>query len=240
MSSPTIAISFEENLRQLENMLFEMGGIAEVQLADAMDALMRRDAEAAAAVISNDQRLDELQAQIDEYAVALLQRHGPMATDLRAVITGLQTASVIERIGDYAKNIAKRSVALSQGAPMGPVRSMGRMARLVQGMIKNVLDAYIARDVAKAQDVRKRDQDADLLHTSLFRELLTYMMEDPRSITGCTHLLFIAKNLERIGDHATNIAENVYFLVEGKQPDDEREKVDTSSFTTIDMDDERE
>lgn len=233
MTTEHIVKSFDDDLKKLDNYIAEMGGLAEAQLADAVEALVRRDTALAEQVIKGDKRIDDLEAELDDLAITTLALRQPMADDLRMTITALRTASLIERIGDYAKNIAKRSVVLSQEPPVGPAKSITRMATLVQGMIKNVLDAYISRDVEKAEDVRKRDADADLLHTSLFREILTYMMEDPRMITSCTHLLFVAKNLERIGDHATNIAENVYFLVTGEQPSEERKKGDASSFTVV-------
>ena len=233
MNTEHIVKSFDEDLTKLDNTIAEMGGLAEVQLADAIEALIKRDTELADRVIAGDKKIDMLEADMDTHATTTLALRQPMADDLRVTITALRTASLIERIGDYAKNIAKRSVVLSQSPPLGPAKSINRMATLVQGMIKDVLDAYVARDVDKAEAVRARDADADLLHTSLFREILTYMMEDPRTITSCTHLLFVAKNLERIGDHATNIAENVYYLVNGEPPVDEREKSDASSFTVV-------
>jgi len=238
MNKDHIVKSFDEDLKKLDNFIAEMGGLAEVQLADAVEALIKRDTDLADHVISMDKKIDAIEEQLDEHAINTLALRQPMADDLRVTITALRTASLIERIGDYAKNIAKRSVVLSQSPPLGPTKSVGRMATLVQGMIKDVLDAYIARDVNKAEAVRARDADADLLHTSLFREILTYMMEDPRTITSCTHLLFVGKNLERIGDHATNVAENVYYLVTGELPPDEREKSDASSFTSLDADHE--
>lgn len=237
MNTEHIVKSFDEDLKKLDNTIAEMGGLAEVQLADAIEALVRRDTELADSVIASDKKIDALEAEMDNHATMTLALRQPMADDLRVTITALRTASLIERIGDYAKNIAKRSVVLSQSPPLGPTKSIARMATLVQGMIKDVLDAYVSRDVDKAEAVRARDADADLLHTSLFREILTYMMEDPRNITSCTHLLFVAKNLERVGDHATNIAENVYYLVNGELPSDEREKSDASSFTVVDPDD---
>ena len=236
MNTEHIVKSFDEDLKKLDNIIAEMGGLAEVQLADAVDALIKRDTELADRVIAGDKKIDALETEMDNMATTTLALRQPMADDLRVTITALRTTSLIERIGDYAKNIAKRSVVLSQNPPLGPAKSINRMATLVQGMIKDVLDAYVARDVNKAEAVRARDADADLLHTSLFREILTYMMEDPRTITSCTHLLFVAKNLERIGDHATNIAENVYYLVNGALPTDEREKSDASSFTVVDPD----
>ena len=236
MTTDHIVKSFDEDLKKLDNIIAEMGGLAEVQLADAVEALIKRDTDLADRVIAGDKKIDALEAELDGQATTTLALRQPVADDLRVTITALRTASLIERIGDYAKNIAKRSVVLAQSPPLGPTKSIARMATLVQGMTKDVLDAYVARDVDKAEAVRARDADADLLHTSLFREILPYMMEDPRTITSCTHLLFVSKNLERIGDHATNIAELVYYLVKGVPPTDEREKSDASSFTVVDPD----
>ncbi|MEQ8193680.1 MAG: phosphate signaling complex protein PhoU [Rhodospirillales bacterium] len=222
--------SFDEELNRLENVLVEMGGMAEVQLADAIDALAKRDEEKAAKVVANDKRIDELEREVDSLAIRLLALRQPMADDLRSVVTALKTASIVERIGDYAKNVAKRTAVISQKPPAGTIQSIARMGAMVQGMIKDVLDAYVTRDVAKANDVLQIDERVDLLYTSLFREFLTYMMEDPRNITPCTHLLFVAKILERIGDHATNIAENVHFLVSGELPEEERPKGQQSIY----------
>tara|TARA_B110000285_G_scaffold230567_1_gene297438 strand:+ start:606 stop:1346 length:741 start_codon:yes stop_codon:yes gene_type:complete len=233
MIPENITTSFDDDLKRLDNIIAEMGGLAEVQLADAIDALLKRDANKAALVIASDKQLDALEALVDGLAVQMLASRQPIAENLRIVITALKTASVIERIGDYAKNIAKRSVAISQSKPIGATKTIGRMGGQVQNMIKNVLDAYMTRDASKAEDVRASDGDVDALHTSLFRELLTYMMEDPSHITACTHLLFIAKNIERIGDHATNIAENVHFLVHGNAITEERLKEDESSFIVV-------
>lgn len=234
MSTNHIVTSFDDDLKRLDNIIAEMGGMAEVQLAGAIDALIKRDTDKANKVVADDRQLDQLEKEVDDLAVQMLALRQPMAADLRIVITALRTASVIERIGDYAKNIAKRTVAISQSAPVGPTKTIGRMGKQVQSMIKNVLDAYITRDVDKAEDVRLSDGEVDALHTSLFRELVTYMMEDPSNITACSHLLFVAKNIERIGDHATNIAENILFLVNGDIPIDERLKEDESSYVVVD------
>lgn len=233
MSQDHIVKSFDDDLRQLDNIIAEMGGLAEVQLTDAIDAMLKRDAEKAELVIEHDVRIDDLESEIDEQATQLLALRQPMAEDLRAVICALKTAAILERIGDYSKNIAKRTIALSQTTPLGPARTVARMGQLVQSMIKNVLDAYVNRDADKAEDVRHSDEEVDALHTSLFREVLTYMMEDPRFITSGTHLLFVAKNIERIGDHTTSIAKNVYVLVHGAAPEDERQKGDASSYTVV-------
>ncbi len=212
--------SFDEELDQLENVLVEMGGLAEAQLDNALDALVRRDEERAEKIIAADKKIDELERQVDNMAMRLLALRQPMAGDLRAVIMALKTASIIERIGDCARNVAKRTAVISQNPPSGTVQSIARIGVMVQGMIKDVLDAYVSRDIEKANNVLILDERVDLLYNSLFREFLTYMMEDPRNIAACTHLLFAAKILERIGDHATNIAENVHFLVSGTVPED--------------------
>lgn len=234
MDKEHIVRSFDSELNELTHIIAQMGGLAEDQLANAIKALVRRDADLAAKVIVQDARIDELELEADDQALRLLALRQPKAVDLRAVLTSLKTATELERIGDYAKNVAKRTATVVAAPPVGGAAgSLGRMASVVQGMISNVLDAYINRDAAKAEDVRARDAEVDQLHTSLFRELVTYMMEDPRNITACTHLLFIAKNIERIGDHATNIAEYVLFLVAGKLPSDDRLKNDLSSSTLV-------
>ena len=234
MENDHIVKSFDEDLGRVDSIIAEMGGLAERQLADAIEALVKRDAELAQKVIESDKRIDQLEAEIDDFTIRVLALRQPMAEDLRLVISALKMASNLERIGDYAKNVAKRTLILSTMDPVGnATQTLSRMASQVQGMIKNVLDAYGARDSEKAEDVRLRDEEVDLMHTSLFRELLTYMMEDPRNITACSHLLFVAKNVERIGDHATSIAEYVQFLVEGKMPTEERPKSDLSSQTVV-------
>ncbi|TVR83146.1 MAG: phosphate transport system regulatory protein PhoU [Rhodospirillales bacterium] len=233
MASEHIVKAFDEQLNHLDHQIAEMGGLAEHQLAEAIAALVRRDSDKAAAVARGDRRIDALETQVEHDAVALIALRQPMGSDLRAVITALKTSAIIERIGDYAKNVAKRTGALAEMPPMPPAFTVARLGHLAQAMIKDVLDAYVARDPEKAELVRRRDQEVDALYTSIFRELLTYMMEDPRNITACTHLLFVAKNIERIGDHATNIAENVVYLVLGTIPADERPKGDASSFTVL-------
>ncbi len=233
MASDHIVKSFDEQLKRLENLIAEMGGLAEVQLADAIEAMSKRDLEQAERTTAADQRIDELEVLVDQEAIALLALRQPMAMDLREIVGALKAAGMLERIGDYAKNVAKRTAVLVEMAPVPSAQTVVRLGGLAQEMIKDVLDAYIARDADKAELVRQRDKELDALHTSIFRELLTYMMEDPRSITACTHLLFIAKNIERIGDHATNIAEVVEFLVHGRVPADERIKEDVASFTLV-------
>ncbi len=232
-ASEHIVKSFDDELKQLSDIVIQMGGLAEAQLQSAVEALTRRDAELGGRVVRADGKIDELEQRIDQLVVKTLALRQPMAQDLRHVVASLKIASDLERIGDYAANVGKRAIALSQMAPMKPLSGIPRMARLAQGIIKDVLDAYIELDAAKAIEVWNRDEEVDEMYTSLFRELLTYMMEDPRNITGCTHLLFIAKNIERIGDHATNIAETVHFLVVGKDIAAARPKGDTSSFAVI-------
>lgn len=233
MATEHIVRSFDDQLASLDNLIAEMGGLAEVQLAEAIEAMVRRDVDRASRVILADCRLDELEVQVDRQSVTMLALRQPMAQDLRDVIGALKTANILERIGDYAKNIAKRTAVLAEMPPVPAAQTVARLGSFAQEMIKDALDAYIARDVEKAEEVRMRDRDLDALYTSIFRELLTYMMEDPRSITSCTHMLFIAKNFERIGDHATNIAEVIEFLVHGKLQLDERPKEDETSFTVV-------
>lgn len=234
MTSEHIVSGYDQDLGRLENMIAEMGGLAEAQLADAIEALIRFDTERATSIIQNDKRIDALEAEIDAASISLIALRQPVADDLRVIITGLKIATNIERIGDYAKNIAKRTLTLASAPTIGgSVSTIARMAGMVQSMIKDVLDAYVARDPVKADAVRLRDQEVDQLYASLFRELLTYMMEDPRKIGPSTHLLFIAKNLERTGDHITSIAERIHFMVHGTMPEDERPKSDSSVYTLV-------
>lgn len=238
MVSDHIVKSFDDELNQLVNMIAEMGGLAENQLADAISALSKRDETMASNVIDQDVRLDTLEAGIDAQVIRMLALRQPQAVDLRSIIVALKISAELERIGDYAKNVAKRTLTLIQTPALSaPTNTIFRMGSIAGGMISNVIDAYLHMDVIKAEEVRARDHDVDQMHTSLFRELLTYMMEDPRNITACTHLLFIAKNIERIGDHATNIAENVHFLVAGEIPGGERTKSDLSSSTIVSLGD---
>ena len=223
---------YDEELNQMTDTILRMGGMVEQQLAKAITALIKRDPELAATVIADDQPIDQLEHEIDQLVMRLLALRQPMAADLRLITASLKISSDLERIGDYAANVAKRASALSQVEPMRPVAVIPRMSQIVQGMIKDVLDAYLARDAEKALAVWRRDEEVDETYNSLFRELLTYMMEDPRHITPCTHLLFIAKNIERMGDHATNIAEIITFLVTGKPLSEARPKGDTTPFAT--------
>ena len=227
-----IVRSYDAELEALRRSLAEMGGMSERMLGDATVALVRRDTTLAQKVITADQRLDNLQRDVEERAVLTIARRQPLANDLRELISAIRIAADIERVGDLAKNIAKRAVAISGqfSPPPRAVVGLEHMSRLVQAQLKDVLDAYAASNETKAMDVWRRDGEIDALYTSLFRELLTYMMEDPRNITFCTHLLFCAKNIERIGDHTTNIAETINYLVTGQSLDESRPKVDTTDI----------
>ncbi len=231
--SDHIVKSFGQEIETLRRTVVQMGGFAESQLEAAIQCISRRDGDLAAQVMRNDNRLDEYEQTIDAVALRILALRQPMASDLREVLSTLKISADLERIGDYAANIAKRSLTLMQVAPVRPVSGLPRMGRLVQQIIKDVLDAYTERDLDKALLAWRQDEAVDDLYTSLFRETLTYMMEDPRNITPCTHLLFIAKNIERIGDHATNIAETIHFLITGRPITDARPKGDTSSFVVV-------
>src|SRR6201981_597768 len=213
MASEHIARAYDEELRKLNNTVAEMGGLAESQLGAAIEAVAERDSELAARVVEGDAKVDQLERDLDNLAIRLLALRQPVARDLREIFSALKIASDLERIGDYASNVAKRSIALSQIAPVQPVYALPRMAQFAQLQIKDVLDAYVQRDSNKAYAVWVRDAELDEMYSSLFRELLTYMMEDPRSIGPCTHLLFMAKNIERIGDPARTLAEYLYYLV---------------------------
>jgi phosphate transport system protein len=222
-----IVKAFDADLGDLRRRIAEMGGMAEKMLAEATEALLRRDPAAAQAVIGADRRLDALQRDIEERAILTIARRQPLAVDLREIISAIRIAGDVERIGDLAKNIGKRVVAISsQFQPQKIVHGVQNMSDLAQGQLKDVLDAYTQHNVEMALDVWRRDGAIDALYTSLFRELLTYMMEDPRNISFCTHLLFCAKNIERIGDHTTNVAETIHYLVTGQNLTAERPKAD--------------
>ncbi len=216
MASEHIVSAFDQELNELKNKVSEMGGLAEAQLVDALEAMQRRDTDLAARTVESDRLVDEMEHEIDAFVVQLLALRQPMASDLREIIVALKIATDLERIADYATNVAKRTVTLALHPQVRPAHAIPRMVRLALSMINEVLDAYSDRDTRKAIAVWRRDEELDEMYVSLFRELLTYMMEDARSISSCTHLLFIAKNVERVGDHATNIAESIYYLVEGR------------------------
>jgi phosphate transport system protein len=221
-----IVASFDAELQGLSARISEMGGLAEEQLAQALEAVRNRDSALAEEVIAADRRLDALDTKFEELAIKTLALRQPMAGDLREVVAALKIASTLERIGDLAKNIAKRTRYLNEGQPIKISSSIVRMGRQTHGLLAEVLDAYTARDTALAVSVWQRDVEIDEIHNSIVRELITYMMEDSHLIGLCTQLLFIAKNLERIGDHATFIAEMTYFVVEGRPLTDERPKGD--------------
>ena len=229
-----IVTSYDNDLEDLRRSISEMGGIAEKMMTEATDALVRRDTTLAQAVILADKRLDVLQREIEERAVLLIARRQPLAIDLRETISAIRVSGDLERIGDLAKNIAKRVLAIvDQPQPQKIVLGVQHMSDLVQEQLKDVLDAFSSRDTKAAHDVWERDGAIDALYNSLFRELLTYMMEDPRNISFCTHLLFCAKNVERIGDHTTNIAETIHYLATGDNFAGERPKNDASNYATV-------
>ncbi|HEY6335292.1 MAG TPA: phosphate signaling complex protein PhoU [Alphaproteobacteria bacterium] len=233
MASDHIVRVYDQELDQLNNAIAQMGGLAEIQIANAIEAVIKRDPALGARTVDADARVDELEHEVQNQVVRLLALRQPMARDLRNIVAALKISSDLERIADYAANVAKRTQALVQSPVVNPIFAIPRMGTLAQALIKDVLDAYTERDINKALQVWRRDEELDEMYAGLFRELLTYMMEDPRNITPCTHLLFIAKNIERIGDHATNIAETVHFLVEGGPFLEGRPKGDTSSFTVV-------
>jgi phosphate transport system protein len=209
--------AFDADLGQIRGLVSEMGGRAEAAITESIQALSRFDLDSAARVIDNDHKIDEIEAEIERQVIRLIALRAPMADDLREAVAALKISGVIERIGDYAKNIAKRVPLLIEMRSAEPLSVLPAMARAVSDMLRQVLDAYGARDAQAAIQVRESDREVDDFYNTLFRTLLTYMMENPQSITPSAHLLFIAKNLERIGDHATNIAEMVYFAATGEQ-----------------------
>jgi phosphate transport system protein len=234
MNSEHTIKAFDTDLQDLARMVAEMGGLAEKEISDSVDALATRDSELARRVITIDAMIDALQHDIEDKAILTIARRQPMAVDLREIVSALRVANDLERIGDLAKNIGKRVIALNgEFPPPKLIRGVEHMAELVLSQLKDVLDAYGRRDVAKAVAVWKGDEEVDAMCTSLFRELLTYMMEDPRNISFCIHLMFCAKNIERMGDHATNIAETVHYMIEGRPIGEPRPKGDTTSFAAV-------
>jgi phosphate transport system protein len=225
--------AFDADLQDLGRMIAEMGGLAERQIGDALDALNQHDAKLAGTIIATDARIDGLQREIEEKAILTIARRQPLAIDLREIVGALRVSNDLERIGDLAKNIAKRVEVVGELNLQTVMRGVEHMTEMVLAQIKDVLDAYARRDIHKAMQVWRSDGEIDAVNNSLFRELLTYMMEDPRNIGVCIHLLFCAKNIERMGDHATNIAETIYYMVEGRVVPDERPKSDTTSSTSI-------
>ena len=225
-----IATAFDRDLEGIQAMIMKMGGLVEAAILDAAAALDTRDDELAERVRKGDKVIDALEDQINTECARLIALRAPAASDLRTVLTVMKIAASLERCGDYAKNLAKRSLVLTQMMPIeGSAGAIKRMAKAVAVLLGDALDAYIRRDVNLAADVRRRDREVDQMYNALFREFLTHMMEDPRAITACMHLHFIAKNIERMGDHATGVAEQVIYLVTGQMPEDDRVKADTTS-----------
>lgn len=221
---PHIVSAFDSDLRSLQAKIAEMGGLAEELLAHALEALQRRDAELAEQVVARDQALDRMEHELERMSIRTLALRQPMAVDLRETISALKIASTLERIGDLSKNIARRTKTLTQSQPHALTAPVARMGRQTLVQLTEVLDAYAARDTALAVAVWRKDVEVDEMYNSLFRELITYMMEDSRTISMCSQLMFVAKNLERIGDHTTFIAEMTYYVVEGDRLGDDRPK----------------
>ena len=209
--------AFDEDLGQLRGLISEMGGRAEAVIIGSLEALANRDVESAAKIVEADRKIDELEAEVERQVVRLIALRAPLADDLREVLAALKIASLVERMGDYAKNIAKRIPVLQDARGMDALSVLPAMGKIAAEMVRNVLDAFVMRDPDAALAVAARDKAVDEFYNSLFRTLLTYMMENPHNITASTHLLFIAKNVERIGDHATNVAEMVYFAATGRK-----------------------
>ena len=230
MASTHIFSAYDDDLKFLSRRISEMGGLAEQMGADAVRALVNGDTALAQKVISDDVILDHAEREINDKAIVTIARRQPMASDLREIMGSIRIAADLERVGDLGKNTAKRVIAVqSTGVPRKLARGLEHLSELALVQLKEVLDVYTTRSADKAKSIRERDDEIDAMYTSLFRELLTYMMEDPRNITSCTHLLFCAKNIERIGDHATNIAETIYYMATGAQPEGERPKDDSSN-----------
>lgn len=233
MNDPHIVSGFDRDLEALQATIIKMGGLVEDAILNGADALLARDTEKAEQVRKGDQAIDALEDMVNEEAVRLMALRQPVSTDLRLVVSAIKIAQSLERVGDYAKNIAKRTSVLAEMRAINAGDStLRRMAREVQEMLKDMLDSFVRRDTALARDVVARDQDVDQMYNALFREFLTFMLEDPRNITACMHLHFIAKNLERMGDLVTNMAEQVIYVTTGQRPDDNRPKGDRTSFVS--------
>ena len=227
MNEEHISSAFDRDLETVQALIMKMGGLVEEAIMNAAVSLEKRDEELAEKVRRGDRQIDELELKIDEETARLIALRAPTAIDLRVILTVMKMASNLERIGDYAKNIAKRTTVLSQMTQInGSSAALRRMAKETERMLRDALDAYIQRDAELAREVMERDVDVDQMYNALFREFLTFMMEDPRNITPCMHLHFIAKNVERMGDHVTNICEQIVYLVTGDLPDEIRPKKD--------------
>ncbi len=226
--------AFDADLQELASKIAEMGRLDDEQIALATDAFVKSDDTLARRVIIADDRIDALQREIEEKAISVIALRQPMGSDLREIVGALRISNELERVGDLAENIAKRVVLLTEEVKIAEAMlPLQRMVQLVREQLTSVLESYARRDVAAAMAVWRRDQEVDALNTALFREMLTYMMENPRNIAFCTHLLFCAKNIERIGDHTTNIAENVVYMVEGQPLAEERPKADLTSYVVL-------
>jgi phosphate transport system protein len=217
MATQHIVKSYDQEINLLTRKILEMGGVVEHQIARSIDALVTRNTEEAAEVIARDDQVDRIEEEIDQHAIRLLATRQPMAFDLRLIAMAMKISNDLERIGDYATNIASRCERLAALPPVKPLHGIPRMAQIAQEMVKDILDAYVERDADKAIAVWHRDNEVDDMYTSLVRELLTYMLEDPRNISACLDLTFVAKNLERIGDHTTNIAEKIHYMIHGQR-----------------------
>ena len=217
MATNHIVKSYDQEISLLTRKVLEMGGLVEHQIATAVDALVKRSVEDAAKVMEFDDQIDRMEEEVDQHAIRLLATRQPMAVDLRLITMAMKIANDLERIGDYATNIAKRCERLAANPPIKPLYAIPRMALITQAMVKDVLDAYVARDSDKAVAAWHRDDEVDDMYTSVFRELLTYMIEDPRNISACIDLIAVAKHLERMADHATNIAEKIHYMVHGQR-----------------------
>jgi phosphate transport system protein len=232
-SAEHIVKSYEQELKRLRDLIVEMGGMVESQVTLACAAILNRDRAAAAQAMEADPKVDAREHEIEQFVIRMLALRQPMAGDLRHIVAALKSTGDLERIGDYAANVAKRSLVLQEFSLRSAASGLAHMAALVQENLKRVIDAVGADDPEKAMHVWRSDEAIDEIYNALFRELITYMMEDPRNITPCTHLLFIAKNLERIGDHATNIAETVHYAVTGIPLTEMRPKGDLSPFAVV-------
>ncbi|MFQ1702608.1 phosphate signaling complex protein PhoU [Loktanella agnita] len=233
MNEQHISSAYDRDLEGITTLIMKMGGLVEEAILKAVKSLSDRDIELAEEIRSGDKAIDALEMQINEEAARTIALRAPVSKDLRSILTVLRLAASLERIGDYAKNIAKRTSVLVDMSPVsGADVALRRMAREVEGMLKDTLDAYLRGDAEMAEDVRQRDQEVDQMYNALFREFLTFMMEDPRNITACMHLHFMAKNIERMGDLTTNMAEQVIYLVTGEMPDESRPKSDKTAYVT--------
>ncbi|WP_420548826.1 phosphate signaling complex protein PhoU [Curvivirga sp.] len=233
VGSDHIVTAYDQDLDELYRLVSQMSGLVETQFANSLKAVDARDEELALKVKQRDKEIDQLEADVDAAAIRLIALRQPMADDLRFIISAMKAASDIERIGDYAKNIGKRTLVMSQFPAMPVMKSVVRMGQSVQTQLRDIFDAFLAGDEEKAVQVWEKDEDIDAHYTSLFREILTYMMEDPRNITAASHLMFVAKNIERVGDLATNIAESIYFTKTGESLAD-RPKADASKYESLD------